>query len=187
MAPPQGTPQSTPQSTSPQMTFDAAPVAVDTMAGSLQQGGGGMTFDSQPVTEDTPTLGATPLMNTNAGLAPASNNSQPVAMDDPTAGLPGGSVNPQPATPGMTKAAEIGIGTAATAVGVMETHALIAAGVRALAPALTAGAKGLTAWAAEHPMASRAIFHAIKWAIQGTAVGAGSKIVGKIIDAAPNQ
>jgi hypothetical protein len=124
-----------------------------------------------------------PITDDATRLAPAANNSQPVEMDSPTAGLPGSSVNPQPATPGMMKAAEIGIGAAATATGVMETHAAMAAGIRALTPALTTGVLAVGKWAEDHPVAAKAIYETLKMAIAGTIAGKVAKISGKAINA----
>jgi hypothetical protein len=59
---------------------------------------------------------AGPKAAPNAGLAPPANAKVDVEMGSPTAGLPGSSPNPQPATEGMTHAAELGIGAAGGAL-----------------------------------------------------------------------
>jgi hypothetical protein len=123
----------------------------------------------------------TPITDDAPRLAPPANNSQPVEMDSPTAGLPGSSVNPQPATPGMTKAAEIGIGAAATAVGALEAHAAMAAGIRALTPALTSGVIATGQWAEAHPVAAKTILLVLKRAVEGTIIGTTAGIAGKVI------
>jgi hypothetical protein len=69
--------------------------------------------------------------------------------------------------------------------GAVSTPAVIGAGVNALAPALTRGVVGMTAWAAEHPIAAKMIWEGLKTAMYGSAAGAGAKFVGKIIKASP--
>ncbi len=61
-------------------------------------------------------------------------------------------------------------------------HAALAAGIPALAKALTAGAVGLGEWATQHPIAAKIVYHSLKAAITGTAIGAGAKVAGKVIN-----
>lgn len=63
----------------------------------------------------------------------------------------------------------------------LAAHSALAAGIPALTKALTTGAIGLGQWAAEHPTAAKIIYHSIGAAIEGTAIGVGSKIAGKVI------
>jgi hypothetical protein len=71
--------------------------------------------------------------------------------------------------------------------GAVSTPAAVSAGVSALAPALTRGVIGMTAWAAEHPIAAKIIWEGLKASMYGTAAGAGAKVAGKIIKAAPGE
>lgn len=69
--------------------------------------------------------------------------------------------------------------------GAVAAPAAIWGGINALAPAMTRGVVGMTAWAAEHPIAAKMIWEGLKASMYGTAAGAGAKIAGKIIKAAP--
>jgi hypothetical protein len=69
---------------------------------------------AKPIADaDDPYASIAKPISPNAGLAPAANSKVKPDFDAPTAGLPGSSPNPQPATEGMTHAAELGIGAAA--------------------------------------------------------------------------
>jgi len=94
-------------------------------------------------------------------------------------------------TPNMTDQdrAEFAEGKAAGAISVpaiaasyLGAHAALSAGISALVPALTKGTVALGQWAEAHPLAAKIVFHSIKAAITGTAIGAGAKIAGKVID-----
>lgn len=71
--------------------------------------------------------------------------------------------------------------------GAVATPAALGAGVNALLPAVTRGVVGVTAWAAQHPVAAKMIWEGLKASMYGTAAGAGAKIAGKIINASPTQ
>ena len=49
------------------------------------------------------------------------------------------------------------------------------------------GAKGLTAWAAANPMTAKVFYEVLKAALTGTAIGAGAKLAGKVVKAAPGE
>jgi hypothetical protein len=70
---------------------------------------------------------------------------------------------------------------AAPGEALLATHAAVSAGIDALVPALTSGTVAVGKWAAEHPIAAKAVFHTLKWAIQGVGYGAGVTAAGKII------
>lgn len=70
---------------------------------------------------------------------------------------------------------------AAPGEALFEGHALVSAGLKALGPALIRGTVAVGEWAAEHPVAAKAVYHTIKWAIQGSAAGTAAKIIGKVI------
>jgi hypothetical protein len=67
--------------------------------------------------------------------------------------------------------------------GAVATPAVLSAGVNALLPAVTRGVVGVTEWAAQHPVASKMIWEALKAGLTGTAAGAGARFAGKIINA----
>jgi hypothetical protein len=82
-------------------------------------------------------------------------------------------------------AAAIGAGGAAALASPLETHAALSAGFKALMPALTAGVAGIGDWAEAHPVASKVLWEGLKAVMTGTAAGAGAKLAGKIVKAAP--
>jgi hypothetical protein len=63
----------------------------------------------------------------------------------------------------------------------METHAAIAAGIRALTPALTTGVVAVGQWAEAHPVAAKTILLVMKRAVEGTIIGTTAGIAGKVI------
>jgi hypothetical protein len=87
----------------------------------------------------------------------------------------------------LAGAAGIGLAGPATLAAVGSTPAAVSAGARALIPALTRGVVGVTAWAAEHPVAAKVIWESLKAGLTGTAAGAGARFAGKIIKAAPGE
>jgi hypothetical protein len=78
-----------------------------------------------------------------------------------------------------------GAAEGAAAVAPVLTPEIAAAGIGALKPALARGIVGMGEWAAAHPVAAKMIWEGLKAAMTGTAVGAGAKIAGKVIGAAP--
>lgn len=60
---------------------------------------------------------------------------------------------------------------------------VLSAGVNALVPALTRGVVGVTAWAAEHPVAAKIMWEGLKAGVKGAGLGAGFKLAGKLINA----
>lgn len=129
----------------------------------------------------------------NAGLAPPSGgpSQQPMQLSYLIKALqPEGDIqNPQqPAESfALSHPEQQGTLAGAAAIGAGGTvaPAALGAGVNALLPAVTRGVVGVTAWAAEHPIAAKMIWEGLKASMYGTAAGAGAKMVGKIIKAAP--
>jgi hypothetical protein len=74
---------------------------------------------------------------------------------------------------------------AAPGEALLQTHAALSAGIKALLPALTTGTVAVGQWAEAHPVAAKAILETLKVAVKGTAIGVGAKIAGKVIDSAP--
>jgi hypothetical protein len=101
------------------------------------------------------------------------------------------STMPEKVPEALAGAAGIGIAGPATLAAVGEGGAALGsaveAGINALAPSLTRGVVGMTAWAARHPIAAKIIWEGLKASMYGTAAGAGAKIAGKIIKAAPGE
>jgi len=98
-------------------------------------------------------------------------------------------------TPNMTEQdkADFASGKAAGAISVpavagvyLGAHAALSAGIPALTKALTGGALAVGAWAEEHPVAAKIIWHVVGNAIKGTTIGAGARITGKIINSVPD-
>lgn len=82
---------------------------------------------------------------------------------------------------GATGAAGAGL------MGVAETGGALAVGAKALAPALTRGVVGIGQWAAEHPMTAKLIYESLKAIVYGVGAGAGAKLAGKVVNAAPDR
>jgi hypothetical protein len=85
----------------------------------------------------------------------------------------------------LAGAAGIGLAGPAALAGAGEVPAVLGAGIKALLPAATRCVVGVTAWAAEHPVAAKMIWEGLKAGLTGTAAGAGARFAGKIINAAP--
>lgn len=68
----------------------------------------------------------------------------------------------------------------------LSAHAALTQGFKALVPALTGGVQQIGEWATAHPMAAKALYHGIRAAIAGAGYGAAAKILGKVIDSAPD-
>lgn len=69
----------------------------------------------------------------------------------------------------------------------IEGHALLAAGIRTLVPALTAGTAAVGEWAEAHPVAAKAIVETLKLATAGSIVAKVSGAGKKVINSAPNE
>ena len=94
---------------------------------------------------------------------------------------------PEKAGETMGAAAVLGFGGGAALASPLELHSALTAGFKALTPALTSGVVGVGQWAEAHPVAARALWEGLKAVMAGTAVGAGARIAGKIINASPTE
>jgi hypothetical protein len=127
----------------------------------------------------------------NAGLAPPSGgpSQQPMQLSYLMKALqPEGDIqNPQQPAESFALANPEQQGTlagaAAIGAGGAAAPPVLSAGVNALLPAVTRGVVGVTAWAAQHPVAAKMIWEGLKASMYGTAAGAGAKMAGKIINA----
>jgi hypothetical protein len=70
---------------------------------------------------------------------------------------------------------------------VLAAHGAMTEGFKAFVPALTKGVQGVGEWAVTHPMAAKAVWETLKAVMIGTAAGTASKIIGKVINASPDQ
>jgi hypothetical protein len=71
----------------------------------------------------------------------------------------------------------------------IETHAAMSAGIKALVPALTSGVVAVGKWAEEHPVAAKAILETLKVAaagVAGAAAGVAGSAAKRIINASPD-
>lgn len=94
-----------------------------------------------------------------------------------------------PAKAGETLAAAplLGFGGGAGLASPLELHSAMTAGFKALLPAVTSGVVGLGNWAEAHPVAAKALWEGLKVVMMGTAAGAGARIAGRVIKAAPGE
>lgn len=87
----------------------------------------------------------------------------------------------------MGGAAGIGVAGAAGLSAVyapLEMHSLMSAGIKALVPALTAGATAVGEWAAAHPVAAKTVYETLKLGIHAAGAAAIAGAARKVINAA---
>lgn len=75
---------------------------------------------------------------------------------------------------------------AAPGEALMETHAALTAGFKALVPAVTSGVIGVGQWAEAHPVAAKAVLETLKAVAKGVGMYGAAKVAGKVINAHPD-